>query len=72
MYERLKDKKMEWYWKVTRDGVEPIELNPEDLKKCDTWLLSHEYNGMIIFENYSRAMLCWYEKKRQNAWGIVQ
>ena len=62
---------MEKYWRVTRQGVEPIMLNPQDVKKCDTWLICHEYNGMIIFENYSRAMLCWHEKNEHNSWGIV-
>ena len=59
---------MEKYWKVTRQGVEPIMLNPEELKKSDSWMIAHDYNGMLVFENYSRAMLCWYEKNDNNSW----
>lgn len=63
---------MEKFWKVTRQGVEPIMLNPEELKKSHSWMIAHEFNGMIVFENYSRAMLCWYEKNDRNSWGIVE
>ena len=59
----MDDKVLEKYWEVTRDGVKPIMCNTEDLKKSDSWLLFHVYEGKTIFENYSRAMLCWYEKK---------
>ena len=59
----MDDKVLEKYWEVTRDGVKPIMCNPEDLKKSDSWLSFHVYEGKTIFENYSRAMLCWYEKK---------
>ena len=59
---------MEKYWKVTRQGVEPIMLNPEELKKSDSWMIAHDYNGMLVFENYSRAILCWYEKCDSNSW----
>ena len=59
---------MEKYWKVSKEGVEPVMLNPEDLKRSHSWLIAHEYNGMIIFENYSRAMLCWYERNERGRW----
>ena len=59
----MDDKVLEKYWEVTKEGVKPIMCNPEDLKKSDSWLLFHVYEGKTIFENYSRAMLCWYEKK---------
>ncbi len=53
---------VEVFWQVAPKGVNPVLLKPEELKKSDSWLIAHEYNGMIVFENYSRAMLCWYEK----------
>ncbi len=61
---------IEVFWQVQREGVSPVMLNPEELKKSDSWMIAHEYNGMIVFENYSRAMLCWYEKYDNNSWNI--
>lgn len=55
-------KNLEKFWEVTREGVKPVMYDYEDLKKSYTWIICHDYNGHIIFENYSRAMLCWYEK----------
>lgn len=55
---------VEVYWEVKQEGVFPVMCSPKELKKSDSWLIAHDYKGRIIFENYSRAMLCWYEKKR--------
>ena len=49
--------------------VIPVQVNPEDLKKSDTWLICHDYNGHIIFENYSRAVLCLHERRRERNLG---
>lgn len=56
---------METYYQVTKSGVQPIQVDPAELKKSSSWMIAHEFNGMLIFENYSRAMLCWYEKKSE-------
>jgi hypothetical protein len=59
---------VEVYWQVLREGVFPVMLNPDELRKSDSWMIAHDYNGMLVFENYSRAMLCWYEKCDNNSW----
>ena len=53
---------MEKYWEVTPKGVFPIMCEPEELKKDPDWLIAHSHQGKIIFENYSRALLCFYER----------
>ena len=52
----------ERFWEVTKDGVQPIMCVYDDLKKDYEWMMCHCYHGKLIFENYSRAMLCWYER----------
>jgi len=59
---------VEVYWEVRKEGVSPIMLNTEDLKNSHSWMMFHDYNGRIIFENFSRAKLCWYEKYDNNSW----
>ena len=53
--------KSEKYWEVTPMGVFPIMCEPEELRKDPDWLIAHSHQGKIIFENYSRALLCFYE-----------
>ena len=57
---------MEKWYEVKNAGVVPVMVNPEDLKKDHDWMMAHSYQGRLIFENYSRAMLCWYERKEHN------
>ena len=59
---------LEKYYEVTKDGVAPIMVNPEELRKDSEWLISHCHKGKLIFENYSRAQLCFFEKQKQNSW----
>ncbi len=51
-----------WY-EVKAEGVVDCMVDPYELKKSESWLVSHDFNGRLIFENYSRALLCWYERK---------
>ena len=54
---------MEQFYEVKKSGVVPCMVDPDELKKSESWLVAHDFNGRLIFENYSRAKLCWYEKK---------
>ena len=51
-----------WY-EVKAEGVVDCMVDPSELKKSESWLIAHDFNGRLIFENYSRALLCWYERK---------
>lgn len=55
------------YWKVTAAGPVPVMMDPEALRASDNWVLFHNYGGSLIFENYSRAVLCYQEMKDQGA-----
>ena len=54
---------MEKWYEVKAEGVVDCMVDPSELKKSGSWLTSHDFNGRLIFENYSRALLCWYERK---------
>lgn len=59
--------KLEKFYEVVpskriEDGIKEVMYDYEDLKKDGSWLISHDYNGHIVFETYARAALCWYEK----------
>ena len=56
------------FWVCSRNGVYPIMMRYDDLKASDEWLICHDYNGLLIFETYSRAMMCWYEKDESKSW----
>lgn len=51
------------------DGVKQMNLrHGEQQVTIQFDIDAHDYNGMLVFENYSRAMLCWYEKNDNNSW----
>lgn len=58
-------KKLETFYEVKENEVVPVQMCYEDLKKSNSWLIAHDYNGHIIFENYSRALLCMYERQSE-------
>ena len=64
-FKRMGIYKLETYYEVLKDKVVSIQISPDVLKKSDSWLIAHDYNGHIIFENYSRAVLCMYERKNE-------
>lgn len=55
--------KTEKYWEVTASGPVAVQMNPDELRASSSWVCFHNYNGRLIFENYSRAMLCFFEMK---------
>lgn len=58
---------MERYWKVTEGGPVAVLMNPDELRASESWVLFHNFCGALIFENYSRAMLCLQEMKAQGS-----
>ena len=63
---------MEKWYEVKQAGVFPCMVNPEELKKDHGWMIAHCFKGRLIFENYSRAMLCWYERKDNKNWPLPE
>lgn len=63
---------MEKWYEVKQAGVVPCMVNPEELKKDHGWMIAHCFKGRLIFENYSRAMLCWYERKDNKNWPLPE
>lgn len=61
---------MEKWYEVKQSGVVPCLVNPEELRKSHSWMIAHDFNGRLIFENYSRAMLCWHERKDNKYWPL--
>ena len=55
----------EQYYEVTEKGVSPIMINPEELHKDHDWMMFHSFQGRIIFENFSRALLCFFERQTE-------
>ena len=61
---------VETYWEVTKVAVVPREMTHEEvnrMKSQTSWLLFHVYKDSfgtdcIIFENRSRAELCFHER----------
>lgn len=56
---------MERWYEVGETGVMPALLSEEeiaDMKKDNSWMMFHSYKGRLLFENYSRAMLCFFER----------
>ena len=62
--------KKETWWEVTQNAVIPREMSKEEIEKMksqSSWLLFHIYKDSfgvdcLIFENRSRAELCFYER----------
>lgn len=54
---------MERFWQVRETGVVPVWYNPDDLKNDTAWLCNSWYDGHFVFENFSRAQLCWFDCK---------
>lgn len=52
---------MERFWQVTEQGVVPIMLDREQVISDPNWCNS-QYKNMTIFENFSRAQICWFER----------
>ena len=59
--------KSERYWEVTAAGPVSVQMNPDELRASDSWVLFHNFHGRLIFENYSRAVLCQLEMIAQGA-----
>ncbi len=59
--------KSERYWEVTAAGPVAVQMNPDELRASDSWILFHNFHGRLIFENYSRALLCQLERIAQGA-----
>lgn len=57
----LNDMKTERYWEITASGPVAVQMNPDELRASSSWVCFHNYNGRLIFENYSRAILCFFE-----------
>ena len=55
--------KSERYWEVTAAG--PVSVQMNELRASDSWVLFHNFHGRLIFENYSRALLCQLERIAQ-------
>jgi len=64
-FKRMNIYKLETFWEVLKDKVVRIQMCYETLKKSYSWMISHDYNGHIVFENYSRASLCLHERQMQ-------
>lgn len=64
-FKRMGIYKLETFYEVLKDKVVQIRISPDVLKKSHSWLISHYYNGHIIFENYSRATLCMHERQQE-------
>jgi len=58
---------MERYWKVTAAGPVAVMLDPQELRASESWVMFHCFEGAYIFENYSRALLCFQEMKAQGS-----
>lgn len=59
--------KSERYWELTAAGPVAVMMNPDELRASDSWVMFHNLNGRLIFENYSRALLCQLERIAQGA-----
>ena len=64
-FKRMGIYKLETFYEVLKDKVVQIRISPDVLKNSHSWLISHYYNGHIIFENYSRAVLCMHERQQE-------
>lgn len=63
----------ETWWEVTQTGVIPRYMTQQEIaemKSQDSWLIAHVYKDSfgidcLIFENRSRAEICFYERAKR-------
>ncbi len=54
---------MEKMYVCKPEGVFPKQFDFEELRRSHSWMVAHEFQGELVFENFSRAVLCWYEHR---------